>query len=99
VKDGAYLRVCTKWGESPTMVPVKNHTEALRKAKAICGCVAAGDHSKSCSQKVGGKKTLIRTKTELKRLKKKPKEKAECLKWSKPSKSGARRCLRRASED
>lgn len=91
VPEGAYLRICTKFGADPIMVPVKNHSEAMKKAKRICGCVSSGETSKKCAQKIVGAK-----KPKLKRRPSKQSSKAgeekECLRWSK----NGNRCLRRA---
>lgn len=86
IKPGAYLRICTKWGAAPQMVPVKDHQDAQRKAKRICGCVSKGDTSAKCAKKIAG--------AALPTLTRKSKSKAgenNCLQWSKNGK----RCLRR----
>lgn len=93
VSPGAYLRICTRFGADPIMIPVKDHADAMKKSKRICGCVTEGDTSQKCAQKVRG---AMRPK--LKRQKKKPasraSEKRECLRWSK----NGNRCLRRAKD-
>jgi hypothetical protein len=93
VPIGAYLRICTKFGADPIMIPVKNHADAMKKAKKVCGCVSSGETSLKCSKKMRG---AVRPK--LKRQAKKKasgaSEKRECLRWSKNGK----RCLRRAKD-
>lgn len=93
VKPGAYLRICTKFGADPIMIPVKDHADAMKKSKRICGCVTSGETSQKCAKKVRGS-----TRPKLKRRVQKPaskaSEKRECLRWS----NNGKRCLRRAKD-
>lgn len=35
---GAYLRACSTWAGKVTLIPVKDHDDAMKKSKAFCAC-------------------------------------------------------------
>lgn len=93
VPEGAYLRICTKWGANPLMIPVRDHQDAMRKSRKICGCVAEGETSAKCA----GKISTVERPTFKRRAapSKKTIDGDDCLQWSRNGK----RCLRRRPKD
>jgi hypothetical protein len=55
VKPGVYLRLCAGPKVTAGLIPVKDHREAMKIAKAFCACKKAGDSVDSCMRKSGGK--------------------------------------------
>ena len=95
VPVGAYLRICTKFGADPIMIPVKDHADAMKKSKRICGCVTSGETSMKCAKKVSGAvRPKLTRQAPRKKQASKASEKRECLRWSK----SGNRCLRRAKD-
>lgn len=93
VPAGAYLRICTKFGADPIMIPVRDHADATKKSRKICGCVTSGETSMKCAKKVSG---AVRPKLrrQAQKTSSRAGEKRDCLEWSRNGK----RCLRRAKK-